>query len=398
VSFARLISRQEDIEMTLRCALAVLLAAPIFGADTILPTPGLVVHEWGTFPSVADSSGQSMRWLPLSAAPDLPCFVNRLHGANPKASLAGLVRMETPVIYFYTRKPIAVTAHADFPHGLITEWYPQAVVSPRTADSIPASGAQIEWRAEVTPGEALQLPSSKAASRYFAARETDAAPLRAGAQQEKMLFYRGVGDFSVPLAVRFESDGRLAIRNTSPDAVPMAMLFENRNGRMGFRTVHDLRAETRLETPELTGDAALLRQQLTGTLVTAGLYPKEAQAMVATWSDSWFEEGMRVFYVVPRSFVDSVLPLTLAPAPETVARVFVGRVELLSPALAKTLETALADGDTFTLGKYGRFLQPFAAMLEQRGTGKVESPLAKTFMDRRLGEALSAYYSPSCVK
>jgi hypothetical protein len=168
-------------------------------------------------------------------------------------------------------------------------------------------------------------------------------------------------------------------------------LFENRDGKMGFRAVQDLRAETRLQTPELTGDAASLRRQLSETLVTAGLYPKEAQAMIATWSDSWFEEGMRVFYLVPRSFVDSVLPLKIAPEPETVARVFIGRVEVLSPALAKTLETALTDGDTRTLGKYGRFLQPFAAMLQQRSQGMVESPIAKTFMDRKLGEAIDAY-------
>lgn len=381
--------------MTLRSALAVLLAAPIFGADTIPPSPGLVVHEWGTFTSVADSSGRSMRWMPLSAAPDLPCFVNRLHGANPKASLFGLVRMETPVIYFYTSKQTAVIARADFPHGLITEWYPQAVVSPPVADSIPAGGAHIEWLAQVTPGEALELPSGKSASHYFAARETDAAPLRVGSQQEKMLFYRGIGDFSVPLTVAFSNDGWLAIRNPSPDAIPMAMVFENRQGRMGFRAVHDLRAETKLETPQLTGDAASVRRQLAESLVTAGLYPKEAQAMIATWSDSWLEEGMRVFYVVPRGFVDSVLPLTVAPAPETVARVFVGRVEVLPPALAKTLETALADGDTLTLGKYGRFLQPFEAILKQRTKGVVESPTAKTFMDRKLGEALSAYNSPS---
>jgi hypothetical protein len=47
-----------------------------------------------------------------------------------------------------------------------------------------------------------------------------------------------------------------------------------------------------------------------------------------------------------------------------VARVFAGRVEVLSASLAKTLETELQDGDTLTLGKYGRFLQPFVAILE----------------------------------
>ena len=35
--------------------------------------------------------------------------------------------------------------------------------------------------------------------------------------------------------------------------------------------------------------------------------------MVATWRDSWFEEGMRVFYLTPRSVVDSVLPFISRP-------------------------------------------------------------------------------------
>jgi hypothetical protein len=47
------------------------------------------------------------------------------------------------------------------------------------APSIPASGAQIEWRAEVTPGEALQLPCSKAASQFRGATLAGAAGLEA---------------------------------------------------------------------------------------------------------------------------------------------------------------------------------------------------------------------------
>ena len=37
--------------------------------------------------------------------------------------------------------------------------------------------------------------------------------------------------------------------------------------------------------------------------------------MIETWRDSWFQEGMRIFYLVPRQTVDAVLPLKIAPAP-----------------------------------------------------------------------------------
>src|SRR5438132_371630 len=59
-----------------------------------------------------------------------------------------------------------------------------------------------------------------------------------------------------------------------------------------------------------------------------GLYPKEAAAMVDTWRDSWFEPGSRLFYVAPRQAVDAILPLNVTPAPGSVVRVFVGRIEL----------------------------------------------------------------------
>ena len=84
--------------------------------------------------------------------------------------------------------------------------------------------------------------------------------------------------------------------------------------------------------------------------------------MVATWRDSWFEEGMRLFYLTPHSVVDSVLPLHIAPAPEAVARVFVGRVELLPAYLKETLATAVASNDKKVLDRFGRFYFPFSEM------------------------------------
>src|SRR5258706_9569458 len=35
----------------------------------------LVVHEWGTFTSIAGKNGASLEWRPLNGASDLPSFV-----------------------------------------------------------------------------------------------------------------------------------------------------------------------------------------------------------------------------------------------------------------------------------------------------------------------------------
>lgn len=65
--------------------------------------------------------------------------------------------------------------------------------------------------------------------------------------------------------------------------------------------------------------------------------------MVATWSDSWFREnGSRVFALLPRAWVDSVLPLEITPRPEKMTRVFVGRFETFTASQENTLLTLLA--------------------------------------------------------
>ena len=87
--------------------------------------------------------------------------------------------------------------------------------------------------------------------------------------------------------------------------------------------------------------------------------------MIETWKDSWFEEGSRLIYIVPRSFIDKVLPLTIDPAPEQIVRVFVGRLEIVTPATAMAVRTAVARNDEATLSKYGRFLEPILQTVGQ---------------------------------
>src|SRR6185436_13305995 len=70
----------------------------------------LVVHEWGTFTSIAGKQGVSVEWRPLLGASDLPAFVYTADGVTSgrglrsgrqclKCNYEALIRMETPVLY-----------------------------------------------------------------------------------------------------------------------------------------------------------------------------------------------------------------------------------------------------------------------------------------------------------
>jgi hypothetical protein len=342
-----------------------------------LGSDALVAHEWGTFTSVAGADGRSVDWAPLFGASDLPCFVNRLIPEVSKATLSGLVRMETPVLYFYSQHPATLSVDVKFPHGWMTEWYPKAsTVRPESPDPFGSQGnGQLHWDSVLAmPGENPTFPTTKGASRYYAARDTDSTPLLVGTQSEKLIFYRGIGNFPAPIQPRYASGGTLEIRNTGSDPIPVAIFFESQDRKVGYRIARNVQGTITLDSPELTGDLAQLRKDLAGVLVDAGLYQKEALAMIETWHDSWFEEGSRVFYIMPRQEVDSVLPLSIAPAPDKIARVFVGRVEVLSHSTRETIAAGISHSDIAALAKFGRFLAPFVNQMGLRLPNGVPTP------------------------
>ena len=302
---------------------------------------GVTVHEWGTFTSVAGPDGKAIEWLPLGGPTDLPCFVGRYGDGAVKigfntgsglttptyeaarAQMWGKVRLETPVLYFYSDHDAVFNVHVDFPRGLITEYYPapppgsiQPVLNENSLRDPDASG-YIEWKSvEVSPTFGTPFPMTTGPSHYYAARNTDATPLRTGSQYEKFLFYRGVAGFDVPISTIALDDGSVAIRNFgNHGSLPNVVLFENRGGRIGYRVNGVLRGDVTMPPLRLDGSLAALRGELAGMLVAAGLNEKEATAMVETWRDSWFEQGTRVFYIVPRPDVDAILPLRITPAP-----------------------------------------------------------------------------------
>ena len=339
--------------MTRFSVLFPLISALIAGAD--LQTSGkFEAHEWGTFTSIAGANGLAERWEPYGGPTDLPCFVHRLDLAGGKANLSGTVRMETPVIYFYSRAALSVNVRVDFPQGFMTEWYPQ--VGMMRPGTIPKS---VGWaEVKVQPGD-VSFPWQAAASHYYAARATDAVPVNTGEEREKFLFYRGVGDFQPPIAVKAGSNGEMTIRNLSAAPIPATIRFENHRGQISYRSLGPVKAEI-AAAPGEQHSLAVLRTELENLLVAQGLFTKEAHAMVETWHDSWFEEGARVIYVLPQSEVDSILPLKIEPRPDRIARVFVGRVEVFTPEVRDTVARAMSADDRATLEKYGRFLEPIA--------------------------------------
>ncbi len=370
--------------------LTVAFLTSAFAAEIVPTRDTLVVHEWGTFTSVAGANGDAVSWAPLAETPDLPCFVHRLSPLDIKSADA-MVRMETPVLYFYPQHEMNLSVHVAFPQGWITEWYPQATaVMPRPAPNVPFPAyrdGQIAWDGlHVSPGPDPAFPAGQGASRYYAARQTESAPISIGGQNEKMIFYRGIGNFTIPLRAAFNSQGALEIQNTGADTVPMAMWFENRDGWISYRMVRNVNGAAKLERPEKDATLDELRSTLAAVLVESGLYPKEAAAMIETWHDAWFEAGSRLIYIVPRPMVDAVLPLNVTPAATSLSRVFVGRIEVLSPSVRKTFESAIAAGDVPTMAKFGRFLEPFTEQIGRANHNLFISPAVANSLNQARGK------------
>lgn len=351
----------------------------------------LVVHEWGTFTSIAGDAGTAVEWLPQSGPQDLPCFVERTRFDNIKGILSGTVRMETPVLYFYAPEPATVNVTVGFKQGLITEWYPRAKVTPAAFNATtlrnPWSG-EIAWKdVKVLPRTSASFPSETGSSHYYAARQTDAAPLQIGTQNEKFLFYRGVGRFAPPIAATLRN-GQLHLRTIDGEPVGDVIVFESYGGSIRFGTGRGVSSRYTMGLPSSAGDLKRLHRELERMLVAEGLYPREAVAMIETWRDSWFEEGTRLFYVASRKSVDEILPLTITPAPTAVERVFVGRMEILTPRTLENVRQAVMGDDVVTFGRYGRFLEPI--------TRRIDASLAgseRTTFEHRLQRAYHVYYA-----
>ena len=370
-----------------------------------VPPPAYTLHEWGTFTSVSGSDGVLLPGLEAEEEA-LPRFVESHAGmANGRSPFSKgwsrplsnvTIKMETPVIYFYT--PAAFAAHVEvgFRGGSISQWYPRRSSGEKPpAGKVDAKTGQviggeidfakrydgsIAWDVNVAPA------GDDAAGRVFKPgetlnwlypRQTDSAVVTtANGDSEKFLFYRGVGNFPLPVVFTLPNDTTVRVENKADTALRTGMVFNlNPDGTAWWEPLGEVPAcgAKTLHLGDRKGTANWHRavyDAMAAQLTEAGLYRKEADAMLQTWWGSYFQKpGLRVFWIVQEKETEGILPLSVKPAPVAQARVLVGRSELLTPAFERQLTEGFADAEK-NPWRGDRYFAPYAARVKQLAKAK----------------------------
>jgi hypothetical protein len=370
--------------------------------------PDYILHEWGTFTTLSASNGTQLPGVQIEEEP-LPEFVlNHAGMEHPqwmravkgwRRPLAGVtVRMETPVIYFYTKDAFDVHVDVGFKGGSISQWYPErsgGEIPPpikvnekgwplgveNTLDFAKGYNGRIQWDVRVEPAGA------DIAGRVFKPRETpswiyprltdSALVTNKDGQAEKYLFYRGLGNFNLPITLSSTGPGTVTIKNPGAHHCAGMLIYErNDDGFARWEHVEGVPAgETRTFSLSSKRFNPVWQNDLyadgVALLTKAGLYRKEADAMLQTWWPSYFERtGLRVFWIVPRPFTDSILPLTVSPAPKETVRVLVGRSEVMTPEFEQQLLADFreaADKDRTNRWQSDRYFPAYTERVKQLG-------------------------------
>lgn len=330
-------------------------------------SPDLVVHEWGTFTTLSGSDGTLLNGLYLDEE-ELPPFVHQYQNfpatdADRRKVGKGVyfepshvnVKMETPVLYFYSPRPVHASVRVDFPSGLISQWFPACRAGNQPSKGNPVVVQQVdfaspvngfmEWEPDILAPDTRQSVTAITGSHTWnSPRQTDAnlVSIRSGGKEdrEKFIFYRGIAHFTPPVTARFidNKSGSVEIVNTGNDDLPFVFVYERtEKGDASLYWQGAIKKGERRLVDRGERHAAEFGT-FEKALVAAGLYPKEAKAMLETWKASYFgKRGIRVFWIVPENWVNLLLPLHIMPQPRETRRVFVGRYELLSPSFESGL-------------------------------------------------------------
>ena len=393
--------------------------ATVGSGGAAYPGSGFIVHEWGTDTVVVGSDGSLQRGLHHEEE-DLPSFVyDRIKAGSLSGGASVEVKMETPVTYFYSDHPVSAKVSVGFPSGVFTQWYPTVqsfwplIVAPSTIGPTPPLASfrdpvfdphypfgnascmahygaiahgSLDW------GTVNVLPRSAAAAgpeapldkfTWSYARQVAANDIQVSgpgakdpSQSERFLFYRGLGNFDLPVHATTSKGGAFSLANTYAESVATVIAL-NVGATSGAFVVHPegIAAKGTLAgtVPSLDGAPSLdtfvdaLAVEVTKALDGTGLYHDEATAMVNTWKRQWFRTpGTRLLYLVPQSWTEASIPLTITPKPDATTRVMMIRVELITPELegadvtmAGKLATSSTDAEARAYFKaLGRFAEP----------------------------------------
>jgi hypothetical protein len=223
-----------------------------FGAQNQPIDLDLTAHEWGTFTSIAGGDGLAEKWSTLNGSAVLPHFVDHLSGAQAKLGLLGTVRMETPVLYFYSPHEVTVSVKVKFSKGLITEWYPQASrvkpdpekVLDREALYRRHGSGSIAWDSvTVSPNLAASFPRGSHERRRKPvlcgteniSRTSGGEDCRWRSTGEISLLSRCVHIFRPYLSNRNAPTANYTSQNLAQQEISSVILFERRGDKLGYR-------------------------------------------------------------------------------------------------------------------------------------------------------------------
>lgn len=387
---------------TILVCTAVLLAGILPAAETASGGT-LVVHEWGTFTSLQDEQGNTiggintdeerlpefvhdLRPVRMATSSDLaPRFIKFAPVCAPEVTM----RLETPVVYFHLPpgvREMTVDLRVDFRGGIMSQFYPDARVAVdgtvvedrkqwRYRTMTAATASTLEWKGLLVGSRHDGPPTASPV--WLAPRQvTSARVATPEGERERYLFYRGLGHLDAPLIARRSADGgelEVAARpdalgaGTTLAAIPRLWLADLRgDGTAAMRSVPAMtlavgRQASRLPATFAAEDysparLAALRAELREGLIGEGLHADEAEALLATWQESYFKApGQRLFFLVPRAWTERHLPLVVKPLAR-IERALMGRIELVSPAQRQAIRR-IAAGPVSDSDWWDRFMR-----------------------------------------
>ena len=321
----------------------------------------LTVHEWGTFTTLHGSSGGTLSGLYFEEE-QLPSFVYHFPGFSPDPAIAYngyipckdvTVKMETPVLYFYSSVEKQVQVHVDFPKGAISQWYPnrsggEAMPTGSSVDfDNPERNGSIDWKATVLDPKTTEKLTQTAniTAKWDAPRQTNSNLVKNDqGEVEKYLFYRGLANFSLPVSVSFNNQGILTLTNSSNLDIPYIYVYDHSDmdsvsvwasGPLSAGETKTISRATKYYHDDFSIPE---RIDFLTALKVGGLNLLEASALLQTWEEGYFQTpGFKVFWIVPRSMTDAILPITISPKPDDLQRVLVAKTEILTPAFEQQL-------------------------------------------------------------
>ena len=381
------------------------------------------VHEWGTYTSLVGADGSLQQGMFGEDEP-LPSFVhnfadgwrntatppptrptpkppvNPCPGA-PKVPCEFLIdqtitqKMETPVVYFYSDEPMPAKFSVAFPGGIISQSFPNATRwLPIAKPGVPFEDGSVSYDIQILKGEenSTAIPPVNQDNIYSHARNVASNIIRVGRETERFVFYRGLGNFHSDLLPSSEG-GALKLENRGSNTIPSVFLLNtDGNGRgnilsLGQMPSGEARSISSQSIALLKASPAAdffptARALLQDALLNAGLFTDEATAMLDTWEHGYLKTpGLRVLYVLNPQEVERILPANVSPKPDTFARAFIGRLEvLLDTQEAMILQQIQEQKENFSLETLGRMAYPTLLRLRERARaeGRLTTDLDKT--------------------